>query len=98
MKDARKKTKSLEVKEIKLRPKIDDHDFGVKVAHAREFLEKGHKVRVTLMFRGREIAYQDMGHKILEEFVEKTSDIATADWDRKPINPKVMGLNLTKKA
>lgn len=64
--EARKKQKVIEVKEIKLRPNIDDNDYGVKMRAARRFLEEGDKVKVTLRFRGREMAHQDLGVKVLE--------------------------------
>ncbi len=65
-KDARKKAKRTELKSIKLRPKIETHDYNVKVGHVKRFLEEGHKVKVTIMFRGREMAHQELGTKLLE--------------------------------
>jgi len=64
--EARKKQKVVEIKEIKVRPNIDDHDYDVKMRAARSFLEEGDKVKVTLRFRGREMAHQDLGAKVLE--------------------------------
>jgi len=64
--EARKKQKVIEVKEIKLRPGIDDNDYGVKMRAMRKFLEEGDKVKVTLRFRGREMAHQDIGVRVLE--------------------------------
>ncbi|NFV81567.1 translation initiation factor IF-3 [Magnetospirillum aberrantis] len=64
--EAKKKQKVIEVKEIKLRPNIDDNDYGVKMRAMRKFLEEGDKVKVTLRFRGRELAHQDLGMKVLE--------------------------------
>lgn len=64
--EAKKKQKVIEVKEIKLRPNIDDNDYGVKMRSMRKFLEEGDKVKVTLRFRGRELAHQDLGMKVLE--------------------------------
>jgi translation initiation factor IF-3 len=73
--EARKKQKVIEVKEIKLRPAIDQHDYEVKMKAVRKFLEEGDKVKVTLRFRGREMAHQDLGIKVLdrvrEEFAEE---------------------------
>jgi len=73
--EARKKQKVIEVKEIKLRPAIDQHDYEVKMKAVRKFLEEGDKVKVTLRFRGREMAHQDLGVKVLdrvrEEFAEE---------------------------
>lgn len=67
---ARKKQKVIEVKEIKLRPNIDDHDYDVKMRSMIKFLEEGDKVKVTLRFRGRELAHQDLGMKVLEKVKE----------------------------
>jgi len=64
--EAKKKQKVIEVKEIKLRPNIDDNDYDVKMRSMRKFLEEGDKVKVTLRFRGRELAHQDLGMKVLE--------------------------------
>jgi translation initiation factor IF-3 len=64
--EARKKQKIVEVKEIKLRPMIDDHDYDVKMRSMRRFFEEGDKVKVTLRFRGREMAHQELGQKLLE--------------------------------
>lgn len=64
--EARKKQKVIEVKEIKLRPNIDENDYGVKMRAMKKFLEEGDKVKVTLRFRGREMAHQDLGMKVLD--------------------------------
>lgn len=64
--EAKKKQRVIEVKEIKLRPNIDDNDYDVKMRSMRKFLEEGDKVKVTLRFRGRELAHQDLGMKVLE--------------------------------
>lgn len=64
--EARKKQKTIEVKEIKMRPNIDDHDYDVKVRNMRRFLDEGDKVKVTVRFRGREMAHQDLGMKVLD--------------------------------
>ncbi len=63
--EARKKQKVIEVKEIKLRPNIDDHDYDVKMRATKRFLEEGDKVKVTLRFRGREMAHVELGHRLL---------------------------------
>jgi len=65
--EARKKQKVIEVKEIKLRPNIDENDYGVKMRSMKKFLEEGDKVKVTMRFRGRELAHQDIGMKLLEQ-------------------------------
>ncbi len=64
--EARKKQKVVEIKEIKVRPNIDDHDYDVKMRQMKGFIEEGDKVKVTLRFRGREMAHQDLGVKVLE--------------------------------
>jgi translation initiation factor IF-3 len=65
--EARKKQKTIEVKEIKMRPNIDDHDYIVKMKSMVRFLDEGDKVKVTLRFRGREMAHQDLGQKVLQK-------------------------------
>jgi translation initiation factor IF-3 len=74
--EARKKQKVVEVKEIKLRPMIDDHDYDVKMRSMQRFFEEGDKVKVTLRFRGREMAHQDLGYKLLDRVKTDTSKIA----------------------
>ncbi|MCR0980695.1 translation initiation factor IF-3 [Roseomonas populi] len=64
--EARKRQKVVEIKEIKVRPNIDDHDYEVKMKQMKSFIEEGDKVKVTLRFRGREMAHQDLGAKVLE--------------------------------
>ncbi|MFM8564459.1 MAG: translation initiation factor IF-3 [Acidimicrobiia bacterium] len=68
--EARKKTAHITVKEVKFRPKIGKGDFDTKVRHVQEFLAEGHKVKVTLQFRGREMAHPELGSKILDEVIE----------------------------
>ncbi|MCZ7585604.1 MAG: translation initiation factor IF-3 [Deltaproteobacteria bacterium] len=67
------------LKEIKLRPKTGEHDFMVKANHIRQFLEKGHKVKVTVMFRGREIVHSELGQKHLERILEMCGDLCAMD-------------------
>ncbi len=74
--EARKRQKIVEVKEIKLRPGIDDHDYDVKMRAVRRFFEEGDKVKVTLRFRGRELAHQDIGFRLLERVRDETATIA----------------------
>ena len=74
--EARKKQKIIEVKEIKLRPNIDEHDYQVKMRNVVKFLSGGDKVKVTLRFRGREMAHQDLGANVLTRVREETEDIA----------------------
>ncbi|MBR9972707.1 translation initiation factor IF-3 [Magnetospirillum sulfuroxidans] len=73
--EAKKKQKVIEVKEIKLRPNIDDNDYDVKMRAMRKFLEEGDKVKVTLRFRGRELAHQDLGMKVLERVRDDLEDL-----------------------
>jgi len=77
--EARKKQKIVEIKEIKLRPGIDDHDYDVKMKAVRRFFEEGDKVKVTLRFRGREMAHQDIGFKLLERVKAETGLIAKVE-------------------
>ena len=77
--EARKKQKTVEVKEIKLRPGIDDHDYEVKMKAVRRFFEEGDKVKITLRFRGREMAHQELGHKLLNRVKSDTVEIAKVE-------------------
>ena len=77
--EARKKQKVVEVKEIKLRPMIDDHDYEVKMRSMERFFEEGDKVKVTLRFRGREMAHQDLGFRLLERVKSETVAIAKVE-------------------
>jgi len=74
--EARKKQKTVEVKEIKLRPSIDKHDYDVKMKAVQRFFEEGDKVKVTLRFRGREMAHQELGYKLLDRVKGDTAKIA----------------------
>ena len=77
--EARKKQKTVEVKEIKLRPGIDKHDYEVKMRSMKRFFEEGDKVKVTLRFRGREMAHQELGYKLLQRVREDTGPIAKVE-------------------
>ncbi len=80
IREARKKTHHAgSLKEVRLRPETDTHDIEVKVKHAREFIEKGHKVQFTLIFRGRQMLHQDKGKEVLNGIVETLSDVAKVD-------------------
>lgn len=81
-KEAKKKQHQVEVKEIRLRPKIERHDLEVKLRRAKEFLEEGNKVQLTMMFRGREIAFQERARDMLREVVGELGDVRV---DRKPL-------------
>jgi translation initiation factor IF-3 len=89
-KEARKKQSQVVVKEMKMRPKIDRHDYGTKKGHVVRFLKQGAKVKVTIMFRGREMAHQELGRKLLDQLATDVADIAKVD-----VAPKVDGRNMT---
>jgi translation initiation factor IF-3 len=89
LQDAKKSQTIIQVKEIRLRPKTEEHDLQVKIRHIREFLEEQNKVKVSMMFRGREIAYTEIGRRIMEQIREALSDIGTIDQ-----HPKVEGRNM----
>jgi len=76
---ARKKQKVIEVKEIKMRPGIDDHDYDVKMRSIVRFIEEGDKVKVTLRFRGREMAHQNLGMKVLEKVRDQVEEMAKVE-------------------
>ncbi|MCX8132917.1 MAG: translation initiation factor IF-3 [Roseococcus sp.] len=77
--EARKKQKIVEIKEIKVRPNIDDHDYEVKMKQARSFISEGDKVKVTLRFRGREMAHQELGVKLLERIRTELADMVKVE-------------------
>ena len=79
--EARKKQRIIEVKEIKLRPSIDDHDYDVKVRSMVKFIEEGDKVKVTLRFRGREMAHQELGTRLLDRVKTDTAKFAKVESD-----------------
>ena len=89
-KEAKKKQKTIEIKEVRLSPNIDVNDLNTKVGAARKFIEKGNKVKVTLRFRGREMAHMQSSRHILDDFAEQLKDVASVD---KP--PKIEGRNMT---
>jgi translation initiation factor IF-3 len=77
--EARKKQKVIEIKEIKLRPGIDKHDYDVKMRSVREFFEEGDKVKITLRYRGREMAHQDIGIRLLDKVKADVADVAKVE-------------------
>lgn len=89
-KDAKKKQKVFTLKEVKLRPNIEDHDFYVKLKAAQRFLEEGNKVKVTIMFRGRELSHPELGRKVLMRVAEELKEIANMERDA-----KLEGRNMT---
>jgi translation initiation factor IF-3 len=86
LKEARKKQTTVSVKEVKMGPKTERHDFDFKLKHVRRFLEEGHKAKVTVRFKGREMAHTELGWKMLQRMVTAVSDIAVAD-----NNPRMEG-------
>lgn len=87
--DARKKQRIINIKEVKLRPTIEEHDFQVKTKNAIRFLEDGDKVKVTIMFRGREVSHPELGRELLEKVAVTVSDYAVVEKD-----PKLEGKNM----
>ncbi|MCF8011371.1 MAG: translation initiation factor IF-3 [Clostridiales bacterium] len=88
-KEARKKQRTITVKEVKLRPNIEDHDFRVKTKNAVRFLKEGDKVKVTIMFRGREIVHPKNGEELLNKVAEDIGDLASVEK-----KPKLEGKNM----
>lgn len=88
-KEARKKQHIISIKEVKMRPNIEEHDFQVKAKNARKFLSGGDKVKLTIMFRGREITHTELGHKLSLKMVNELADISTVEK-----MPKVEGRNM----
>ena len=89
-KEAKKKQKVIEVKEVRLSPNIDENDLNTKISAARKFIQKGNRVKVTLRFRGREMSHMAQSKHILDEFAEKLADVSVIE---KPA--KVEGRSLT---
>lgn len=95
--EQKKRQVQVELKEVKLRPKTDDHDLGVKVKHIRRFLEEGNKVKVTCRFRGREITHPETAEVQLVHFIEQTRDIAMVEQTPR-MEAKTMTIVLAPKA
>ena len=95
-KEAKKKQKVIETKEIRLSPNIDTNDLNTKINAARKFIAKGDKVKVTLRFRGREMAHMASSKHILDDFAEALSDVATVDKAPK-VEGRSMAMFLTEK-
>ncbi len=88
-KESKKAQQQGKLKEVKVKPNIDEHDFQTKLKRAREFIEKGNKVRVSCMFRGREMAHPEVGRRVANRFCEELSDVANVE-----APPKMLGRNL----
>ena len=96
-KEAKKKQKTAEVKEIRITPNIEEHDFGFKAKNARKFIEDGNKVKITVRFKGREVNNSKLGEDVLNKFIENLSDIVNVD--KKPkLEGRNMFIMLSKKA
>ncbi len=89
LQDARKSQTTIQVKEIRIRPKTEEHDLQVKIKHIRKFLSQSDKVKITMMFRGREIAYTDIGRKMMEEIKTALDGICAIDQQ-----PRLEGRNM----
>jgi translation initiation factor IF-3 len=89
-KESRKKASNVIIKEMKFRPKIDTHDYDTKMKHVERFLAEGSKVKLTIMFRGREMAHPELGRRILEKVAERVADLATVE-----SAPRQDGRNMT---
>ena len=89
-KESRKRATNVVIKEMKFRPKIDGHDFETKMKHVERFLGEGSKVKLTIMFRGREMAHPEIGRKILEKVAEQVTEYATVE-----SAPRQDGRNMT---
>ena len=89
LQDAKKSQTIIQVKEIRVRPKTEEHDLEVKLKHIKKFLGQGDKVKITMMFRGRELAYTDIGRKIMEELKAELEEIAVIDQ-----HPRLEGRNM----
>lgn len=87
--EAKKKQVQVQVKEVKLRPKTDEHDLQFKIKNVRRFLEEGNKAKITLVFRGREITHMDIGRAVIEHFAAEIADVAVIE-----VAPRVDGRNL----
>jgi translation initiation factor IF-3 len=86
LKEARKKQTTIQVKEVKMGPKTEKHDFEFKLKHVRRFLEEGHKAKVTVRFKGREMAHTELGWKMLQKMVDAVQDLAMVE-----NNPRMEG-------
>ncbi len=95
-KEARKKQKTVEIKEVRLSPNIDTNDLNTKINNAKKFISKGNKVKVTLRFRGREMAHVQQSKHILDDFAETLADIAVVEKPAK-MEGRAMSMVLTEK-
>ena len=92
----KKKQHAVNTKEIRLRPKIEEHDFNFKINHARKFLEKGHRVKASVLFRGRELSHKEFANVLLNRMAQELDDIAKIEREAK-MEGRMMIMFLTKK-
>jgi len=97
-KESRKKQKTVELKEVKFRPNIEENDYQVKLRHAKEFLADGNKVKATLVFRGREMSHKELGRQILERFTEDVAAQGEVDQPVSSLGKRIMVMVLSPKA
>lgn len=88
--EAKKKQAKVEIKEVKMRPKTEEHDFQYKLKNARKFIEGGNKVKVTIMFRGREVTHPEFGTRLMEKLIEELKDVAVVE-----MTPRMAGRFMT---
>ncbi len=88
--EAKRKQTVIQVKEVKIRPKIDEHDYQFKLNHVKRFLEHGDKAKISVVFRGREIVHRDLGRKLLDRFIEDAKELGEIE-----MMPKMEGRNMT---
>jgi translation initiation factor IF-3 len=88
--EARKNQKIVDIKEVKIRPGIEDHDYNVKMKAARKFLQNGDKVKVTMRFRGREMAHQNIGMDLLKRMQEELADVGKVEFEPKLEGRQIM--------
>lgn len=94
---ARKKQKTIQVKEVKFRPKIDDHDYLFKRKHIERFIGEGHKVKAVIMFRGREMAHPEIGRRILERLMDELKEIIEVERPPRQEGNNMIAIFTTKK-
>ncbi len=94
--ESRKRQKTVEVKEVKMRPSIDKHDYETKMNHAKDFLEAGNKVKFTFMYKGRERSHQDRAQRLLDQIIADLEDIAIAESVSR-VGPNLGGVIVNKK-
>ena len=97
-KESRKKQKTVELKEVKFRPNIEENDYQVKLRHAKEFLADGNKVKATLVFRGREMSHKELGRQILERLTEDVAAQGEIDQPVSSLGKRIMVMVLSPKA